>query len=94
MTKVGKILITRKIKLREYKIPGTITNNYENGFFAIKIDDNVGPFVEGDELIGELKQIILINDSKWNCLMKEPKEYKGKKEKKTARIKMTKNLTR
>ena len=63
VTKVWKRLVTIKIKLREYKIPGTIINNYENGFFAIKIDDSVGPFVEGDELIGEIKQFLLINDN-------------------------------
>ena len=87
VTKVGKRLVSRKIKLREYKIPGTITNNYENGFFAIKIDDSVGPFVEGEELIGELKHILLINDNEWNSLMQEPIEYKEKKGKKNSKNK-------
>ena len=27
--------------LKEYKIPGTIINNYENGLIAIKIDENI-----------------------------------------------------
>ena len=62
--------------------------------FTIKIDDSIGPFVEGEELIGELKHILLINDNEWNSLMQEPKEYKEKKEKKTARITMTKSLNR
>ena len=52
----------KKFKLREYKIPGTITNNYENGLIAIKIDENIGPFIEGEELIADIKHILLIND--------------------------------
>ena len=70
----------KKFKLREYKIPGTITNNYENGLLAIKIDENIGPFIEGEELIADINHILLISDKEWNSLMNEPKESKEKKD--------------
>ena len=80
IAKAGKRLVKKKFKLREYKIPGTITNNYENGLLAIKIDENIGPFIEGEELIADINHILLISDKEWNSLMNEPKESKEKKD--------------
>ena len=91
VAKVGKRLVTKKFKLREYKIPGTITNNYENGLFVIKIDENIGSFFEGEELIADTKHFLLISDEEWNNLMKESKGSKEKHEKNRLSIREEKN---
>ena len=60
--KVGKRLVTRKIKLRELKIIATIVENYSNGIYAIRIDETQNNFIEGEELICETKHFLLIKN--------------------------------
>ena len=66
--KEGKLLVTRKIKLRELKIIGTIVENYSNGIYAIRIDETQNNFIEGEELICENKHFLLIKDNEWEII--------------------------
>ena len=58
--KKGKRLITKNINLRDEKIIATISNLYTNTLFSIKIDETINNFVEGEELLVNINQILYI----------------------------------
>lgn len=68
--KSQKRLNSRKLNLWSYKIIDTITNNYENGIYSFKVDENFAGFIEGEELIAYCNEIILISEEEWNILYK------------------------
>ena len=46
----------------------TNTINYDFGFYSILINKTYGNFIEGDELITNCKNFLLIIENEWNLL--------------------------
>ena len=100
--KSNKRLITRKINIRSDKIISTIIDSFGKGFYSIRVDENYGTFIEGEELFADYNQINLISEDEWNILkinkfdvknkIKNKKIYPKKKNKKSKKQKKMKAL--
>ena len=80
--KSNKRLITRKINIRSDKIISTIIDSFGKGFYSIRVDENYGTFIEGEELFADYNQINLISEDEWNILKINKFDVKNKIENK------------
>ena len=63
--KSGKRIISKKLNIRDNKILATVTNIYVSGLYNIKVEENIGKFEEGEELIANYKDILKITEEEF-----------------------------
>ena len=51
-------MITRKLDIRDENIICSVINTYLRDIFIIKVNENIGNFIDGEELIVKISQIL------------------------------------
>ena len=71
--KAEKNIKCRKTKVKNYKVPLTVLNNYNFGLLKVKIDADIGSFKIGEEYYIEPKSAKIITDNEWKLVIDDLK---------------------
>ena len=71
--------MSKKLNIRDIKVLVSVTNIYSSGIYSIKLEENIGKFWEGEELIANVKDILKLSEEEYGILIAEKKTVEIKK---------------
>ena len=77
--KSGKRIESKKLNIRDNKVLASVTNVYSSGIYSIKLEENIGKFEEGKELIANAKDSLKLSEEEYGILIDEKRTFEIKK---------------
>lgn len=71
--------MSKKLNIRDIKVLISVTNIYSSGIYSIKLEENIGKFWEGEELIANVKDTLKLSEEEYGILIAEKKTVEIKK---------------